>query len=257
MSAAPPRPASTPPTARLRAAVTYAIRGDLRFLSHHDELRLLALALARADWPVRYSHGFNPRPRLSILPPRNLGLLSECQCATVELTEPREPAWLADSLARALPGDCVLKSVVFPLAGGGLVALASDYAVELDPRDVPAVGARLPRILSGEELVIQRECGPHKPPRPLDIRPYIESLSLDGTVLRLRLRCLQQGTARPSEVLAELGLSAETLNHHVRRTEVTWNMEFAAAGARPVSGEGMKLDCGKETAQHQQHQAQT
>ncbi|NUQ48637.1 MAG: DUF2344 domain-containing protein, partial [Phycisphaerae bacterium] len=46
-----PRPVGGPPRAaeRHRAALLLAIEGDLRFLSHRDEMRLLERALIRAE----------------------------------------------------------------------------------------------------------------------------------------------------------------------------------------------------------------
>ncbi len=67
---------------RLRAALEFALAGDLRFLAHHDELRLLTRALVRAGWPLAYSQGFNPRPRLVLPLPRGNWRSSSCpRCA--------------------------------------------------------------------------------------------------------------------------------------------------------------------------------
>ena len=70
-----------------RVALSYALNGELRYLSHRDELRMLTRALVRARWPLRYSRGFNPIPRLTLTLPRSVGTASECQLALVELRE--------------------------------------------------------------------------------------------------------------------------------------------------------------------------
>ena len=230
----------------LRAAAEYALHGDLRYLSHHDELRLLARALARAGWPVCFSRGFNPIPRLSLPLPRSVGMTSYCQWALVELHEQRTAPELFDSRAEALPPDCTLKQVLAPAARQTPHALGVEYAVDLDPPDALAVGSRLGRLMTAEELVVQRH-GKHWPEaQALDIRPWIETLTLDGPVLRMRLRCTQQRTARPSEILAELGLAIDAYAHRVRRARVIWDMELAGGGILPAAPEGTQIGTAEE-----------
>ncbi|GAF87148.1 unnamed protein product, partial [marine sediment metagenome] len=65
------------PAQRERWVFGYDVDGDLRFISHHDMLRLFARSLARAALPVRFSEGFNPHPRLSIPLPRPVGVASQ------------------------------------------------------------------------------------------------------------------------------------------------------------------------------------
>ncbi|MBU0616609.1 MAG: DUF2344 domain-containing protein, partial [Planctomycetes bacterium] len=50
-----PGNATTEVTGRHAVACCFALGGDLRLLSHHDELRMLARALRRAGWPLAYS----------------------------------------------------------------------------------------------------------------------------------------------------------------------------------------------------------
>src|SRR3990167_11377873 len=40
-------------------------KGTLRFISHHDLMRLLERALRRAELPIKMTQGFNPRLRMS------------------------------------------------------------------------------------------------------------------------------------------------------------------------------------------------
>ncbi|MCK4342628.1 MAG: TIGR03936 family radical SAM-associated protein, partial [Phycisphaerae bacterium] len=116
MTAAQPTPPPTtaPAGERFRVAMEYALGGDLRFLSHHDELRLLARAVVRARWPVAYSRGFNPLPRLVVPLPRSLGTAAECQLALVDLGVPRRPEDLFASLSSALPAGCRLLRIIAP-----------------------------------------------------------------------------------------------------------------------------------------------
>lgn len=238
-AASAPESAQAPP--RVRVALSYALDGDLRYLSHHDEMRMLTRALVRARWPLRYSQGFNPIPRLALPLPRSVGTASECQLALVELREERAAHELKDSLAATLPADCRLTGLNAPASSGKPHAIGVEYRVALDPADARTAASRLQPLLHRGAVTVQRDDGAGRPPRTLDIRPFIETLALDGSVLRMRLKIQQQRTARPSEILKELGLPADAGDNRVRRTEVIWDMELSGLRADPAAPKGTYL----------------
>src|SRR5690606_16197351 len=82
---------------RYKVAIRFRVEGDLRFISHHDMMRLFERALARARLPVKHSEGFNPRPRMSLPLPRPVGVATLADRLVVEL---REPVETTDALAR-------------------------------------------------------------------------------------------------------------------------------------------------------------
>ncbi len=233
MATQPSPPTSATPggdaATRYRVAVEFAIVGDLRFLSHHDELRLIARALTRARWPLAYTQGFNPRPRMTIPLPRNVGVAAECQLALVELREPRSSTELSESLAGQLPAGCHLRRVVAWTSGGKPHPLRVTYELDLSAGDAQRVRPRLAQLTARPVVTIRRDYGPRKPARPVDLRPYIEQLEMAGDCLRLRLRFVEQRTARPSEVITELGLAPAAHHHRLRRADVQWDTELAAA----------------------------
>ncbi len=251
MTAAQPatlRPLGTPP--RPRAQVDYAITGDLRFLSHHDELRMLTRALVRARWPLAYSQGFNPAPRITLPLPRGLGIACDTQLAVVTLREPQPADDLHTALARTLPGGCTVRRVTLGILPGLPRAVAVHYEVDLTEAEAATVVDRLPHVRGAAPLVVTRDDGPERPGRPVDIRPYLATLDLAGRRLRLELHVVNQRTARPAEVLTALGLDAGTCNHRVRRGEIRW--EFASA--RPVEGPALhERNCiGKQTDEQEE-----
>lgn len=80
--------------------------------------------------------------------------------------------------------------------------------------------------MQAQALPIERRANPSDPARVVDVRPFIESLLMDGALLRLSLHCDGQRTARPSEILMLLELPVDRYAHHVRRVEVEWNQEL-------------------------------
>ncbi|MGD8451756.1 MAG: TIGR03936 family radical SAM-associated protein [Phycisphaerae bacterium] len=234
------------PAERFRAAGEYAVAGDLRYLSHHDELRLLVRALVRARWPLRYSQGFNPLPRLVLPLPRSVGMASTCQWLLVELREPRPARELADRLAATLPRGITLRQLIAPAPAGTPHPVGVTYTVTLPAREARDISRRLEDVLALNEILVHRETDARRAPAPLDIRPYLETLTLDGPVLRIQLRCDGQRTARPSEILTALGLAGDAHNHAVCRCEVRWDMELVGPDGPPITPEGIQLGRAEE-----------
>jgi radical SAM-linked protein len=206
--------------------LTYEVAGDLRFLAHHDELRMLQRALVRAAWPVAYSRGFNPRPKLTVLLPRNLGCAAVEQTARATLSQQRSPEALFSSLSRQMPAACPLRRVIAPAAAATPHPRQVGYELELDPEDLDGLSERAAQLLGAPSVVVTRVSAPGQPTRPLDIRPYINTLELRENVLHMELLFVEQRTARPAEIIAALGLAADTYNHRVRRAEVHWDLEL-------------------------------
>ncbi len=237
----PPSYAYPPTPARLRVAASYALRGDLRFLSHHDELRMFRRALIRAEWPLRYSEGFNPIPRLTLPLPRSVGMASECQWALVELSEWRPAPALHDRLARALPAACPVGGVCFPVTNAAPHPVRVAYGVELEAADAASARQRIGPLLAAGELPVRRSTTDNRPERTIDVRPYVETLVLDGTTVHMCLRFAEQQTARPSEILAALGLAPETYLHRIRRQQVEWDIELVESGVPALQPERIEL----------------
>ena len=222
-----------PPRSVYRAVVEFAVQGDLRYLSHHEELRVLQRALTRAGWPVAYSQGFNPRPQAALALPRNLGTSSDCEVALVDLLAPRSAEELEAALRPQLPADMPLRSVVAPAVRRALLPERADYTVQLDTPAAAVAGENIPALLAERRLLIRRDYGPEKPSRPADIRPYIESLRMEGLTLHIELSFEQQRSARPSEILNLLKLPPGEFDHWIHRRRITWNISAAALWAGP------------------------
>ncbi len=213
----------------------FAVEDDLRYLSHRDEWRMFSRALVRARWPLAYSEGFNPRPRLTLALPRTVGMTSTCELALVALRTAQDPQTLYNALSATLPAGCGLKRLIAPAPPGTPHPLAATYELTLDPADVATLQTRTPQLLARDTLVIQREHGPKKPTRPLDVRPFIKTLEIDAAVpaLRMTLQFVDQRTARPAELIRELELPATKYIHRLRRVQIQWDMDLSGSNTEP------------------------
>jgi len=174
----------------------------LRFISHHDLMRALARATRRAGLPVRRTEGFNPGPRIVLLQALMVGVASEDEVAEIELHEWVRPAELERKLREALPDglDLISTKLLRPVRKGQTLA-GVEYRVSL-PQS-PAIGqAEIDALMAREEAYVDR-------PRPnetkrVNVRRYIEELSLNEGELHMKLRTEDGGLARPEEVVAAL-----------------------------------------------------
>mgnify|MGYP001608428956 CR=1 FL=1 len=108
--------------------LTFSIAGDLRFISHHDTLRLFQRALARAALPVRHSEGFNPHPRMTLPLPRPVGIASDAEAVIVEFDQSVAPDDLLQRLQRHTPADLNLFGVRRLAVGSTLGRTRCDIA---------------------------------------------------------------------------------------------------------------------------------
>lgn len=219
-------------------AAGYALEGDLRFLSHHDELRMIARSLVRADWPLAYSGGFNPQPRLTLPLPRSVGMASTAQWALAAIHGRCDLQELHTSLAGVLPPGVRMGRLLGPLPCRKLHPRVVTYAAHLTQETAQRVAARLYDTLSRDTIPVQRCFGPSKPPRQVDIRPSIIDAQLCEQSLILRLGFDRQQTARPAEVLQALAGNIEPRELQITRTEVLWAEALDAVPAWPTDGQG-------------------
>ena len=75
----------------------------MKYISHLDLLRLFQRACRRADLPLVFTEGFNPRPRIKIEPALKLGLESNDLRVEMILSGEVSPKDVEERLASELP----------------------------------------------------------------------------------------------------------------------------------------------------------
>jgi radical SAM-linked protein len=182
-------------------------------------MRLWERALRRAELPLRMSQGFNPRPKMSLVEPRSVGIASEAEILEFELADWVNPEAVLGNLRRQVPADLQvdLLDLLRPTDKARPVAVV--YVARLEAPCVD-LEERIARLLAQSEAPVVRRRP--KADKHLDARPFIERLEAagDGTV-RMVLVTGPKGTVRPDEVLRLLGLDDEAVARaDVRRTEI-------------------------------------
>lgn len=188
-------------------------------------MRMTERTARRADLPLHYSQGYNPRPVLSLACPRPVGVASRDELLVLVLDEEVTAQDLSSRLDACSPlGMRVLEAR--PLEGKPRVE-SQEFQLSLREEAAAAVAARLEELAGEDRWPVERLISPkegrkEKQVRPVDLKPLVEDLRLDQGVLRWRLRPQGDLWARPGEVLTLLGLDDRVDLARVERTAVEY-----------------------------------
>lgn len=210
------------PDERFRWAFFYCVGGDLRFISHHDTLRMFRRGFARIALPLRFSQGFNPQPRMTIPLPRPVGIASDAEAIVVETIELID---LDDALRRLqddTPSELRLTGGRRLEAGEKLQPRAVRYRIEPGEQQIDDLENRRDRLLKTTVVPIERRNPKNPGGTTVDVRPYVDTIDLVDGAVEMTLLVTDQGTAKPAEIAVLLGYPADAINHRIRRLEIRW-----------------------------------
>jgi len=202
-----------------RFKIKFSKHGDLRFISHHDVMRLFQRALRRAGVEMRMTQGFNPHPKMIFAMPLGVGIESDCEVLFLDTSRWYKAAELRERLEAELPSGMrpLEVELASPLASA-VPREAAYVAVPSESTDEARKGIeeKIQAFLRSEKVVVER-VREDRTVR-IDLRPYVSALEATPEGIRLRIRVTPKGAARPEEVLRALGL--DPLAARIRRTEL-------------------------------------
>ena len=203
-----------------RLRITFAKGEAIRYCSHLDLARAWERSLRRANVPLAYSRGFNPRPRLQIAAALPLGHTGDQEMLDAWLEQPMSAGDITASLDGKLPGGLWVQAVRpvvrrEPALQTRVASAVYRATVEWE-EPTEAVEGRIAGLLAAEALPHERKG------RPYDMRPLVEDLWLEQdvsseVVLGMQLAARPGATVRPEAVLHVLGMGAAYARHHRRR----------------------------------------
>jgi len=218
-----PRSSGRPPQELQRLLITFSRGPDCKYISHLDLMRLWERALRRAALPLAFSEGFTPHPRLALAAPLPVGVTASAELMEVYLHQRVSPRFFLEQIRPQLPAGIDVSQVEeAPLGAPSLQSLVrmAEYAVEVEvPMERQEVEAKIAGLMEQKTLPIQRP----RPsgPKSLDLRAlvcrvWVESAEGARCRLGMLLRSDPQGSGRPEEVAAALGLGEPLSMHRVR-----------------------------------------
>jgi len=207
---------------RYRYAVDFAVGGDARFCSHRDMIRLFARAMARAELPVRFSKGFNPHPKSSLVPPRQVGVSTDADRLVVELTAAIACEELCRRLSDTMPPGITILQVRRLDQSERCQPHRVTYGVTIPQADLQALSAAITQLTGAGSVLVQRINKKDGQPKRVDIAPYIDALAVTNEGITMTLLVTGEGTAKPAEVCAALGVTDDAVTSRTRRVKVEW-----------------------------------
>ena len=177
--------------------------GNARYISHLDLMRLFQRAFKRAGLPLTHTHGFNPRPSVSIALPLSLGVESCCELLDFELEQPVACEEVRARLNNALvDGVRVLEVYEQGNKLKNLALLQSRLVVEYDRRVPEDCTARIEQLFSQTELLVEKK-GKNGVSLQ-NVIPLIHRLSVcrraDSEVEISLLHCCQNPALNPMQI---------------------------------------------------------
>jgi radical SAM-linked protein len=181
-----------------KVRITIEKKGDLRFISHLDWLRMIYRAVSRSKLPVAYSQGFNPRHKIAFGPALPMFTESLGEYIDIELTE--RVSGVKERLNTYLPPEGqILEEWLIPIGTPSIdksirsLRYRANYSVSTtcaDPQNQVNMTERIAFLKSQATLPVEVETsqksgnrGKRKQPskKVLDLVPYLENLEADGT----------------------------------------------------------------------------
>lgn len=160
--------------------------GRAKYISHLDMSRAFQRSFKRSGLPLWYTQGFHPHLYLTFGLPISLGYESLCESVDVKFTQEVEPEEILRRLGEALPEGLRAYGVGAPVRKADEIT-SCDFTVTLRFPGMgwEGVGERFSAFLAQETLVVSKRS--KKGTKDVDIRPYIQLLSIEGEGESLRL----------------------------------------------------------------------
>jgi radical SAM-linked protein len=203
--------------------VKFRIRGNLRFLSHAETVKVFQRACVRAGIKTAYSQGFNPRPKMSLPLPRSVGVEADDDLLCIRVYDIRDTTYdMRDKLAEQLPDGCELLTVSVA-EDKKPNAVSATYMLVIRPEYLDDnLKTRIDNLLASESLNLERRIDARGNTRNIDVRSFLESIELDDGRITVECKISPAGSIRVDEILNLLELDAEKLAAPIRRTTVQW-----------------------------------
>ena len=178
--------------------------GRAVWISHLDLMRLFQRAFKRAGLKLTHTHGFNPRPSVSIALPLSVGVDSCCELLDFELEEPVScelfPELLNDKL---VSGVRVLKAYDGGAKIRDLSYLQCNVKLQYDNGVPEGACDAIKALFASERVIVAKKT--KNGIQDQDLVPMIRSLSVYGAgeqVVSLdAVVCCQNPTLNPAQMV--------------------------------------------------------
>lgn len=161
--------------------IWYEKRAEAAYLSQLELQSILERALRRARFPLSFSAGFHPMPRISFGRALPVGVESLAEWFTLTLREDLAPQRVLQALAAQMPaGLAPLRIEPMGVLERTRQAVRESFLVRYSgsAEDVARWQGHWAELLTRESFVVQRKS--KNGPKPTDVRALVAEVRLDG-----------------------------------------------------------------------------
>jgi radical SAM-linked protein len=204
--------------------IEFNVRGNSRYISHAETMKVFQRAFLRAGLKVVNSRGFNPHPRMSLPLPRSVGVESEGDIACVEVEDGSLAGGnerLCEGLCGQLPEGFDVVSVStaevrkrYEPAGAAYVLSAGNEFISDELK------ARMKQLLDAKSIDIQRRTDAQGRTRKINVRPFLKDIRIEGGEIIVECNITGVGSIRVEEITNLLGLEKGACS--VKRRSIQW-----------------------------------
>jgi len=202
------KPAKKKETPEPHPAIYYTLRlklekkGMMRYISHHDFLRVIYRVCNILRWPLRFTQGYNRRPRIAAGYPIPMGFNAGNETLDILLNKKVDNA--KEALNNVVPEG--IKILDADLREGKRHSIM-DHTVELEYRfcfleeyDLGKTKATLEERMEQEEIPVERKAK-RGGTKTIDLKPFIKFWHIDAKELVVCYKVINSQTGRPDEFL--------------------------------------------------------
>ena len=178
-------------------------------------MKFFQRALTRAGFNLKFSQGFNPRPKMSLPLPRSVGVASDDEMLTANIDIDEDIKEHIKSLTKQLPDGC-------GIIEAGLYESKISYKPESAVYRFELKGSfeQKPDLQKNDGLIERKsKSGDIK---KIDINEFIKNIDIDKNSVNVSVAITEKGSLRVEEILNILNIDRSTLAAPVRRTFVEW-----------------------------------
>ena len=160
--------------------------GRLQYVSHLDLVRTMHKVIVRAGLPLKYTEGFNPKPKMVFAAPLSVGTESVCEFVDIRLSEHMDPLEAKRRLNEKMAPELQVSSAYYPETKlTDLKWFAYTIRITTGGQSEELAKA-CEELLLSDDVVIEKK-SKSGTPVSLNIRPLIKSASatLDGDAIRI------------------------------------------------------------------------
>ncbi len=183
--------------------VSYSKKGPAKYLGHLEMVSIFLRALRRARFPLLYSKGFHPMPKVAFNDPLPIGMESRKEVFYMSLTENLDPSGIPELINSGLPdGLRILSANIAPLRSKRKNKSREIYEIEI--RAGIFDKTRLESFMEKDSHLVRRINKKGKV-KYIDLKEVVSRICIvSDRKMELEVKNIEGKKVRPFEIIKEV-----------------------------------------------------